>query len=737
MPARLQPWFYVALFGLVAGCCAGAPAQERADALTIESARVGIAGVSKAGFWTPIWLDLKAGPRGAAGMLQIVVPDGDNVPVVYASESGPIALKPGEKASMLRYAKIGRENATIQVRLVSSEPHGSGVAWSQELAKEPPRLAATQELILGIGEDLNLKRAIATSRRSSELALAVVQTNSAADLPDHWLGYEGVDWIVLAVGDGKLLESFSAAQREALLLWLRLGGRIIVSVGQEGERVAAGDNPWRVLLPGKLVEVSPLRDRAGLEVFTGTELPWEEDEFQRTRPLVTRLDGIDGVVLADEIGSGTDRPLVIRSAHGLGEVTFVGLDLAHPGFAKWAGRPKFLSTMLGAAQGAGDEGRAPQRAGLTHLGYDDLIGQLRAALDQFPGVTLVSFTTVSVLMAAYLLLIGPGDYLLLSRLSIPRQVTWLTFGLVALGFAVTAWLVGRSTHGAAVRVNQLEIVDIDASRGVIRGTLWAHVYCPQTARFSVQARPVTDVPLIKPDEGALAWQGLPGHWIGGLASKQRALTAIEPYRTEGTLQQPGLGGLPVQSASSKSLVHRWWGTTSEQPASSLTRNSFGALDGELSNPLPFALADCLIAFEDKLYRLGTLAPGQTVSMDRRSPLNLEARLTERTIEGAREVSSVWNRDSTDIPRIVRMLMFHEAARGRSYTGLTHRFQPYLDLSSQLRLGRAVLAGQAERRLSQLSLDGEQVQAADPANTSQTFVRVIFPVSMQPAQASPP
>ena len=69
---------------------------------------------------------------------------------------------------------------------------------------------------------------------------------------------------------------------------------------------------------------------------------------------------------------------------------------------------------------------------LTHLGYDDLIGQLRAALDQFPGVSLVNFTTVSVLTIVYLLLIGPGDFLLLSRLRLPRHITWLTLPVVAL-----------------------------------------------------------------------------------------------------------------------------------------------------------------------------------------------------------------------------------------------------------------------------------------------------------------
>jgi hypothetical protein len=236
--------------------------------------------------------------------------------------------------------------------------------------------------------------------------------------------------------------------------------------------------------------------------------------------------------------------------------------------------------------------------------------------------------------------------------------------------------------------------------------------------------------------GVLAWQGLPGDSIGGLASGQRAIVSTEPYHVPALGESPGISGLPVQSASSKSLSFRWWGSTSSQPASSLVRNAYGALDGDVVNSLPVGLADCLVSFEDKLYRLGTLAPGQHVDLGGRSPLNLEARITQKTIEGAREVSTLWRRDSTDLPRIVQMLMFHEVARGRNYTGLTHRYQPYLDLSDHLRLNRAVLVGRADDPITQLmNADGRPLAAE--GTSSETWFRFVFPVSTPPAAASAP
>ncbi len=732
MRARFQPWIVSAMIGLISGWTSWSAAQDERDVLTVQAVRLGIGGACKAGFWTPIWLDLKAGPNGASGTLEFIIPDGDNVPVIYGDEkSGAVSLGPNHDATLLRYAKIGRENAPIRVRLRD----GDRVVWSQELTGLPARLAATQELVVGIGDDLNLKEAIAGTRRSPELSLAVVQTRSAADLPDQWLGYEGVDWVVLAVGDGSHLASLSTAQREALLDWLRLGGRMVISAGSGGEQLAAADSPWKALLPGRLAEVSVLRERTGLEAFTGVDLPWEDDEFQRTRPLVSRLREFEGALVMEETGSGTDKPLVVRAAHGLGAIVFIGLDLGHPGFAKWPGRPKLLASVMGVTARSGNE-ETEQRRGLTHLGYDDLVGQLRAALDQFPGVALVSFTTVSVLTAAYLLLIGPGDYLVLARLNLPRQTTWVSFALLTAAFVAAAWILGHSTHGDRVRLNQLEFVDVEAKFGVVRGTGWAHLYSPRTAPFTIDFQPLgQDYPL-QAAGGVLAWQGLPGTSIGGLASAQRSLVVTTPYRVHEPGPTPGIIGLPVQCASSKSMSLRWWGTATKPPLASLVENIHGALGGELSNPLPVELADCLVAFDDKLYRLGKLAPGQVVDMGSRSWLNLEARITRKTIEGSREISTLWQRDSTDLPRLVQILTFHEAARGRNYTGLTHRYQPYLDLSGHLKLNRAVLVGRSAAPTSRLTQAGSDLAAGDETS-SQTWFRVIFPVSVQPSLTSQP
>jgi hypothetical protein len=412
-------------------------------------------------------------------------------------------------------------------------------------------------------------------------------------------------------------------------------------------------------------------------------------------------------------------------------VVFVGLDLDHPGLANWAGRPRLLAALVAGSPDRAEQDQPEIRRSVTHFGYEDLVGQLRAALDQFPGVALVSFTTVSVLTTLYLLLIGPGDYLLLSRLRLPRHMTWISFTLLALAFGAAAWYLGRESHGSRVRLNQVEIVDVDAAQGVVRGTVWTHLYSPDTARFDLALQIDPTGSMSRDRQSMIAWQGLPGKSLGGLASQQISLVEALPYAVEPPGGAPQIAGLSVPNASSKSLSIRWWGNAAAELPSRLVRTEHGPVEGELTNPLPLELTDCLLVYGDWLYRLGTLRPGQSIMVDPRESLNLEYRLTERSVQNSKDISTPWDQTTTDIPRIVRIMMFHEAARGRSYTGLTHRYQPYIDLSEQVRLGRAVLAGQASGQVTRL-VSGGQPLAAGSEQQALTFCRIVFPVASSPA-----
>jgi hypothetical protein len=234
--------------------------------------------------------------------------------------------------------------------------------------------------------------------------------------------------------------------------------------------------------------------------------------------------------------------------------------------------------------------------------------------------------------------------------------------------------------------------------------------------------------------GWLAWQGLPGNALGGLESRQPVLFSREAYEIQGPGQSPAMDDLTIQIASSKALGGTWTANTSLPSQTNLTIDRYGLLAGEFRSPLPIRLGDCLLAHGEKLYRLGTLEPGERVALADLPPLNLEARLTERRVEQSKDVSTPWEQDSVDVPRIVQMLMFHDAARGRSYTGLTDRYQPRLDLSEHVRLGQAVLVGRGEAPVVKISAgdgavpDSAAPLAADENLQTWTWYRILLPVN---------
>lgn len=713
---------------LVAAAIVGTPLAVRVNAqtrlpLSIKSIRVGVGGQCKAGFWAPVWLTLQAGPDGAAGTLELVAVDGDNVPVIYSQgDAATIQLSAGQETSRLLYAKIGPVKSALRAQLRK----GNAVVWSEELSGVPARLDAANEVVVTIGPDVGGGKAVSSIRRSAELAMVHLHVQNPSDLPDQWWGYEGVDLVVLPTSDAANLDKWDEERREALAGWVRLGGKLIVSMGAGGERLLTEGGGWQWLAPGKLQETSPLRERAGLEAFSGSPLALDSGELARNRPLVTRLSDVDGAIMVDEIGVGSSRPLVIRATHGLGQVNFVALDLDHPGLAAWSGRTRLLANLLQSPRATSDRTESEVSRRVTHLGYEDLVGQLRAGLDQFRGVTLVNFTTVSLLVVSFLLLVGPIDFLVLSRLRLARHLTWLTFPAVIIVFCVLAGYVQREAHGTRARLNQVEIVDIDSRLGTVRGTVWAHLYSPETRSFEIAAAQPASLPIRESSSG-LSWQGLPGDSLGGLGARQIALSSAEPYRVFPPGQDAELNAVPLQTASSKSLSGRWWSTLSRPIDLRLERDEYGLLRGELRNPLDVALTECLVAYEERLYRLGSLQPKQSVLLERLSPLNLEARLTQRTIVRAQDISTPWQQDSTDVPLIVRMLMFHEAAGGKTYTGLTHRYQPYVDLSEAIKTGRAVFVGRLNEPVTSLSQSNSPL-AAPADQQTWTWVRILIPVT---------
>ncbi len=716
------------------------PAAQ-AEGPRIDSISVGFEGAFKVGHWTPIQIACTGGGEAQPVTVEVLTPDTDGVRTAFTdNQAPPLELAPGKTAKVLRYFKPGQVSGDVEVRLRK----GTAVVASRRFSpgQFPAALPADQRLIVTIGPSIGVDQAIGQGSMSQRSTCPRLTT--ADQLPDQWHGYEGVNILVLPTSDPKLLDALSRGQVEAIRQWVRMGGRIVLCVGQRGETVLGEKGVWRDFAPGRFAGVAPVRSAATLETFSGSAEPLVTR--RAGEPLtMARLAETQGKIELAETAADGLRPIIVRRAFGFGMVVLVTFDLDAPPFATWEGTHRITGKILERLLNPTGHSAAERTVSgqVIHEGYSDLVGQLRTAMDEFPGVTLVAFSWVAVLALFYIALIGPGDYFALRRLLGRMEWTWFTFPLMVLAFAAIAIVLNQRLKANSVRLNTVEIVDFDMADGTVRGTAWAHVYSPKTVAYDFDAVRGWPAETVKGGGQLLSWQGLPGTGLGGMSGQAIAATFPESYTLAATTgPSTRMAGVPISVSASKCLLGRWWADAGIKPTTQLRATADGLLAGEVINPLPIDLDDVVVLYENWAYRLdrtdGKLARGQTTDIALEHPYNLEWRLMKRRVKDTNDVRSPWDPASRDIPRIVEMMMFHGAAGASSYTELDHSYQGYVDMSDHLTAGRAILCGRCQTAALRLTIDGKEID--NSAQRNWTFIRLTFSVEpysrKTPASGSP-
>ncbi len=729
-------WASATLLMLVPAARGAEPLAELPPA--IESIRVGLEGVYKVGYWTPVEVRLaNPGSASVVGHVELILPDGDGTPSRVASPER-VTLAAGEHAAVELYAKFGRLDSPLTVRFADERRVLAQREYQAGQTKEPSRfptaLPATDELYVSVGPSLGLP-ALAQASRRREQKVHVVELATPAALPHQWYGYEGVDAVLLATSEPGLYADLppDGEQAEALRRWIRLGGRAVLSIGREAETVLAEGTLLGQLAPGRFAEMLPLRRSFMLENYAESKTPIETGR-RRFRLDVPRLAEVRGRIEAYEGNRPEDLPLAVRAAYGFGEVVLIAVDLDQPPLAAWPGREALLSRLLARPRGESRLDASGTLGAVTTIGYQDLAGQLRAALEQFDAVTVVPFAVVGALAFAYLLLIGPLDYWLVKKVFRRMEATWITFSLLVIAVSVAAYVAAYALKGRQLRTNQVELVEFDLDSQLMRGTLWANLFSPSPESYDLSL--AMDLPdrgeFPSPPQVLLSWMGLPGTALGGMqASSTNPPLFNQPY--DFSPQLSALSDVPVQIWSTKGFTARWHAEAEMPLQAELTAGHDGMLTGRLANRTGLELIDARLHFDRWVYTIPRLRNGQSLAVgDQLQPLTSRTLLTrQRTVreKELREVATAYDAQTTDLARIMEIMAFYELAGGQRYAaGLTNRYQEFLDLSGHLTLGRAVLFARVATPMSTLAREGEPL--AGPAHEQVTFYRFVIPVASE-------
>lgn len=734
----------------------------------IIAIRVGIAGQYKAGLWTPVRVLLEGGAEPWAGQVSVVAPDGDGVPCRFSTPvEKPCVVGPGETATVEFCARLGRAEPVLTVQL--HQPRDDSPE-SQRVFKvgdvEPPSvlrraLRSTEGLIVVAGaEPAWAERTLTGLRQLAGGRTQVARVAEIAELPERWEGYEGVDAVVLATGDVAAYRGTrsDSPQIAALEQWVRLGGSLLVCAGRNAGATIAEGAPLARFAPGRFTRTVPLRQSSAIEAYCASAVPIpREGPGQHLELRVPQFAGLEGTIEARE----GNLPLVVRRALGFGGIVFAAFDLDqlplfdpdfHAGRERrdrgWQDLGSLIGKLLDAEESSVEA--AKPAGAVLHYGFDDMSGQLRSALEQFSDLPVVPFWIVVALVVVYLVLIGPGDYFFLRKVVGRMTATWITFPLVVAVFSAGAFLLAHRLKGDQVRVNQVDLVDMDLPSGEVRGTSWATVFSPRAQRSDVAFEPQGFVESRQPGPattGSAApphaardvktcWLGLPGEGFGGMDPKTLSATLWKDgYACSPRLD--ALWGVPMPTWSTRSFTARWHVKTEVRPEARIAEKDRIPV-GVITNTLGVPLAECLLCYARWAYRLGDLGPGESVAVGPTSERrDLTTLLTGRRLlfEAGVQRATPYDRGSSDVTYILRAMMFFKAAGGHRYTGLANRYQGFVDLSDLLKNDRAILMaigpnsdGPSCRPGARLLYQGQPAAGAEDRHM--TIYRFVIPVAKE-------
>ncbi len=713
---------------------ASTAAAEQPKPPKFVGVRVGLGNRYKAGLWTPVEVTLLGGSEPLVGEVSVVVPDGDGVPG-RATAPRPYEVLRGQLTVVRLVTRFGRVDADL---LAEFRVDGRVVAkrvFQPALQPDDEHFGdalETEKLVVLVGPSpLTVEDETKPGSVGGDGRPVIAEVSDIERLPSQWYAYEGVDAVILLTSRPEMYHKLAAnnARVRALDQWVRMGGRLILSVGSQADEVLAEGHPLRQFAPGRFERKMTLAQTGAIETYAGSRVSIGQSVGGKPTLQVPRLADIQGVVEVEEGGV----PLVIRTARGFGEVVFVSVDLDTWPLNRWPDRPALLARLLGLPTGHADE--SAESAAMMHYGFTDLAGKLRSALDQFKGVRLVPFWLVAGLIVGYIVLIGPADYFFLHKVVRRMEWTWLTFPLVVVLVCFAAYVLAYQLKGNQIRVNQIDLVDVDAASGQMRGAAWMNVFSPrmESFNFTVQPRGV-DGRAAADARVLMAWLGLPGSGLGGM-NPHGGGTGLLGGQFRYAADFDALDDVPIQVWLTKSLTARWSASNAACPAADLTEADH-VLSGSITSTLSFPLRDCVLAYGTSAYELGTLSPGESKRLGPTARrMELKTFLTRAAGNGDDSPQKFspydYNQTNATPDSVLQRMMFYQAAGGRHSARLWNSYQEFVDLSELLKTGRAILFTRtptpADEGYEGARLLGDGKPLSGQQDRHETVYRFIFPV----------
>lgn len=593
---------------------------------------------SRNGVWTPVMVPIQAPGEDVPGdSYRIVVETTDGEAVPYRYTIPVPGISANSTQSLFAYLRPGGTGAAFTVSLQNKD--GSELQKISDLSRDTSKkeiLEPKEVFYLTVGSSLPAFKSAfkpdATgptpqpdNQGQNVSVPGFASIEKAADLPDRWFGYESVDAIVITTSSEPFVQqllNMDKPRGDALLDWVRRGGRLVLSVGRNRESAA------------KWLAKMPLVDGALQGKVTRASLPslqmWCSADPRQKQPLrnldIVRVQpgpNMQGMVYEDPVAGDPElRPELWQSSCGLGRVILVAFDLDAPPFSSWDGQGSFWKKLHDEVAPRVLVGDANQPAGsLTQGG--ELAVDLKRELESFQEMPVIPFGSVALLILLYIVLAGPLDYFLLKKIFKRLELTWLTFPVLVFVVSVTAYAAASYFKGEELRINKIDLVDIDLhGRGQVYGHSWFTLFSPRVRNFTIGVEPAPEWGGSRngDDADAAAATMLVATMDGPepvLSGNSQSLFR-RPY--EYAADAGSLMHVPIPRWATRTFTASWSAPLTDaqrkdhpppiQAELRISRDG-RALSGGIANNLSTELQGVALFFQGQWYLLGDLAPGET------------------------------------------------------------------------------------------------------------------------------
>lgn len=572
---RLPLWALALLLLLPLGFGAGVAHAEDKPSIAVKS-EAGYNGMMKNGTWNPLKLTLTSNQDLSGDIVfQVIQDQFGNSPTSYVQHvelpkdtpKEVVIPIPGQQYYEANNAIRFYEGSVQKGKLIS---FSSGQGYVNGFVINSMNVA-----VLSDDPDAMNFLALIQSGNSKINVMHMKQP----EIPADPMLMDGIDVLVL---DRFASDTLSPAQVTSIEQWVKTGGQLILGGGAAYPKTSA-----------PFASISPVAYQG---TFSVTELPELEQlgaSKQGSGKGGTKLNLGGELTLSDAqlvpdanlLYSAGGKPLFASRQVENGKVLYAAYDLAQEPMASWAGNSSVWSALLGSELQADNQ--------KTSRGNFNPMMNLNYILNFFPSLNMPSFQVLAWLLVVYAILVAPLLYLILKRMD-KREWSWWIIPLVALIASGTVYAIGASDKTKEL-AHTLNVVELDG-KGQGKFKSATAFFSPGSGNYHLEL-PANSYVTVQRE----------GSFSGGGDSRNLVETGPKETGVE-------LLDMPQWSLAKLWVEQRKQNENMGQLDVSLMINAKGDIDGKVVNSTTKSLKDAGLVVGGKIYSLGSLEPGKSVSL---------------------------------------------------------------------------------------------------------------------------